>query len=74
MDDRPFGFIHRHLSMVNGQISMFNYTTLDESKIEFVEIAPVGELPNGERLFVEFLHFFKRLADDRFDQQIGRGL
>lgn len=32
---------------------MFNYTTVDESKIEFVEIAPADELPNGERLFVE---------------------
>ena len=32
---------------------MFNYKTIDESKIEFVEIAPVDELPNGERLFVE---------------------
>lgn len=32
---------------------MFNYKTLDESKIEFVEIAPADELPNGERLFVE---------------------
>ncbi len=32
---------------------MFNYTTVDESKLEFVEIAPVSELPNGERLFVE---------------------
>src|ERR1043165_387080 len=32
---------------------MFNYTTIDESKIEFVEIAPVDDLPNGERLFVE---------------------
>jgi 3-phenylpropionate/trans-cinnamate dioxygenase ferredoxin component len=32
---------------------MFNYTTIDESKIEFVEIAPASELPNGERLFVE---------------------
>jgi 3-phenylpropionate/trans-cinnamate dioxygenase ferredoxin subunit len=32
---------------------MFNYTTFDESKLEFVEIAPVSELPNGERLFVE---------------------
>lgn len=32
---------------------MFNYTTLDESKAEFVEIAPVSELPNGERLFVD---------------------
>ena len=32
---------------------MFNYTTLDSSKAEFLEIAPVSELPNGERLFVE---------------------
>ncbi len=32
---------------------MFNYATLGESKIEFVEIAPASELPNGERLFVE---------------------
>jgi 3-phenylpropionate/trans-cinnamate dioxygenase ferredoxin subunit len=32
---------------------MFNYTTFDESKIEFVEIASASELPNGERLFVE---------------------
>ncbi len=32
---------------------MFNYTTLEESKVEFVEVAPVSELPNGERLFVE---------------------
>jgi nitrite reductase/ring-hydroxylating ferredoxin subunit len=33
---------------------MFNYTTFDVSKIEFIEIAPASELPNGERLFVEF--------------------
>ena len=32
---------------------MFNYATFDQSKIEFVDIAPVSELPNGERLFVE---------------------
>jgi 3-phenylpropionate/trans-cinnamate dioxygenase ferredoxin subunit len=32
---------------------MFNYTALDESKVEFLEIAPVSELPNGERLFVD---------------------
>jgi len=32
---------------------MFNYTSTDESKVEFVEIAPVSELPNGERLFLE---------------------
>jgi len=32
---------------------MFNYTTFDESKVEYLEIAPASELPNGERLFVE---------------------
>jgi 3-phenylpropionate/trans-cinnamate dioxygenase ferredoxin component len=32
---------------------MFNYTTVDESKVDFLEIAPASELPNGERLFVE---------------------
>ncbi len=32
---------------------MFNYTQIEESKIEYVEIAPVSELPSGERLFVE---------------------
>lgn len=32
---------------------MFNYTQMEESKIEYVEIAPVSELPSGERLFVE---------------------
>ena len=32
---------------------MFNYTTFDESKIEYLDIAPASELPNGERLFVE---------------------
>jgi 3-phenylpropionate/trans-cinnamate dioxygenase ferredoxin subunit len=32
---------------------MFNYTTFDESQVEFVDIAPASEIPNGERLFVE---------------------
>ena len=32
---------------------MYNYTTLDESKLDFVEIAPASELPNGDRLFVD---------------------
>lgn len=32
---------------------MFNYTQIDESKIEYMEIAPASDLPNGERLFVE---------------------
>ena len=32
---------------------MFNYTTYLDDKCDFVEIAPVEEIPNGERLFVE---------------------
>src|SRR5258708_18698060 len=34
-------------------MSMHDYTGVDESKIEYVEIAPVSELAMGERLFVE---------------------
>jgi 3-phenylpropionate/trans-cinnamate dioxygenase ferredoxin subunit len=33
--------------------TMFNYRTLDEERVEFLEIAPASELPPGERLFVE---------------------
>ncbi len=32
---------------------MFNYLKKDPSECEFVQIAPLGDLPNGERLFVE---------------------
>jgi 3-phenylpropionate/trans-cinnamate dioxygenase ferredoxin subunit len=32
---------------------MFNYTSYDDSKAEFFEVAPASELPNGERLFVD---------------------
>ena len=32
---------------------MFNYTTKNEPELDFVEIAPATELPNGERLFVD---------------------
>jgi 3-phenylpropionate/trans-cinnamate dioxygenase ferredoxin subunit len=32
---------------------MFDYTHLDPSTAEFVEIAPLADLPPGERLFVE---------------------
>lgn len=32
---------------------MFNYNRYDESKVNFVEIAPLTGLPPGERLFVE---------------------
>lgn len=34
-------------------MTMYNYTQVDESNVEYVEIAPASELPNGERLFVE---------------------
>lgn len=32
---------------------MYNYTTLDPEACEFVAVAAVEEIPNGERLFVE---------------------
>jgi 3-phenylpropionate/trans-cinnamate dioxygenase ferredoxin subunit len=32
---------------------MFNYTKVEDSKVEYLDIAPASELPNGERLFVE---------------------
>ena len=32
---------------------MFNYTQVEDSKVEYLEIAPASELLNGERLFVE---------------------
>lgn len=32
---------------------MFDYTKVDESNVEYLDIAPASELPNGERLFVE---------------------
>src|SRR5688500_20103716 len=32
---------------------MFNYAQVDESRVEYVDIAPASELPTGERLFVE---------------------
>ncbi|MEO8355760.1 MAG: non-heme iron oxygenase ferredoxin subunit [Chloroflexota bacterium] len=32
---------------------MFNYTVADQSKVDYLEIAPASELPNGERLFIE---------------------
>ncbi|HAV77172.1 MAG TPA: biphenyl 2,3-dioxygenase [Anaerolineae bacterium] len=31
----------------------FDYTKIEEVKVEYVEIAPLSELPNGERLFLE---------------------
>ncbi|MCZ2127359.1 MAG: non-heme iron oxygenase ferredoxin subunit [Anaerolineales bacterium] len=31
----------------------FNYTTFEESKLEFIEITPASEIPNGERLFID---------------------
>ena len=32
---------------------MFNYTILDPLQVEFLEIAPSDQLPEGERLFIE---------------------
>ena len=32
---------------------MFNYIQLDSTEVNFIEIAPEADLPNGERLFVE---------------------
>lgn len=32
---------------------MFNYATLDPLQVEFVEIAPTGDVPAGERIFIE---------------------
>ena len=32
---------------------MFNYTILDPVQVEFIEVAPLAELPVGERLFIE---------------------
>jgi len=32
---------------------MFNYNKIEESKVEYVEIAPADQLPPGERLFIE---------------------
>ncbi|MCL4561727.1 MAG: non-heme iron oxygenase ferredoxin subunit [Chloroflexi bacterium] len=33
--------------------SIYNYRMLDETKVQYVSIAPVEALPDGERLFVE---------------------
>ena len=35
----------------------FNYRELDSEKLEYVEVAEVGELGNGERLFLEIDQF-----------------
>jgi 3-phenylpropionate/trans-cinnamate dioxygenase ferredoxin subunit len=32
---------------------MFNYTTHPTENLDFMEIAPASELPNGQRLFVD---------------------
>ena len=32
---------------------MFNYTQLEEQKVDYLEIAQESELPNGERMFVD---------------------
>jgi 3-phenylpropionate/trans-cinnamate dioxygenase ferredoxin subunit len=32
---------------------MYNYATLDTDQIEFLEILPTDQLPQGERIFIE---------------------
>jgi 3-phenylpropionate/trans-cinnamate dioxygenase ferredoxin subunit len=32
---------------------MFNYAILDPGKVEYIEIAPSDQLPEGERIFLE---------------------
>lgn len=32
---------------------VYNYTTIDESQVEFFDISPADQLPAGERIFVE---------------------
>ena len=32
---------------------MLNYTTYNDSQCDFYEIMPAGDLPNGERVFIE---------------------
>ncbi len=32
---------------------MYNYKQLEEEKLEFIQVASVDELPEGERLFIE---------------------
>jgi 3-phenylpropionate/trans-cinnamate dioxygenase ferredoxin component len=32
---------------------MFNYTQVEEEKVDYLEIAPESELPSGERMFVD---------------------
>lgn len=32
---------------------MYNYTLMDSGKLDFVSVASVDELPNGERIFIE---------------------
>ncbi len=32
---------------------MYNYKQLEQEKLEFIQVASVDELPDGERLFIE---------------------
>jgi 3-phenylpropionate/trans-cinnamate dioxygenase ferredoxin component len=32
---------------------MFNYAILDPAQVEYIEIAPADQLPEGERIFIE---------------------
>jgi len=33
-------------------IAMFNYNLYSESQVDYIQIAPASELPNGERMYV----------------------
>jgi 3-phenylpropionate/trans-cinnamate dioxygenase ferredoxin component len=43
----------RVMNWLINEFSMFNYTTRVPSEIEYLEIVPANELPDGERLFLE---------------------
>ena len=50
---------------------MFNYTQFDEDKVDYIEIAPVDDLPDGERLFVCPAHpekVLEGIGDDLFNR------
>lgn len=34
-------------------MTMFNYAILDPDKVEYIEIAPASDVPDGERIFIE---------------------
>ena len=44
--------IARH-DLIFRKSMMMNYNQLDPEKCNYIEVAPVQDLPNGERLFIE---------------------